>query len=465
MDIYIVIAFTIYLIILYTIGMYHYKRKQNATDFMVGNRSINYWVTAIGAQSSDMSSWLMLGFPASVYATGFFELWTAVGLVGGMFLNWHYVAPRLRRITGSLNELTLSSFFAHQFNDRSHYLQFISALTCLLFFTFYIASGLVGMGRIFEALFEVNYHTGIFIGLLTAGLYTLLGGFTAVAWSNMFQGLFLLATLIIVPVAAFWSLPGGLSSLLLKLHEFGHGYALHFDHYTILQGIILAISWGLGYFGQPHILVYFMGIDDPNKIRYAKYIGLAWQISALIAAVAIGVIALPFFVYAPTPIDLLFVYMAKKLLPSFVMGFVLCGILAAVLTTMNGHILIVGSVCANDIYKILKKHTTSWELITVSRIASVIICALAVFIAWDNNNSIYNLVNYAWSGLGSSFGPLVLAGLYGKNISSRSALAGLLTGTLTAALWPLTGYALFPLIPGFIANCTLLCITHALFDK
>jgi sodium/proline symporter len=432
---------------------------------MVGNRSINYWVTAIGAQASDMGSWLFFGFPVAVYQKGLFELWTAIGLVCFMYLNWQYIAPRLRQKTGTLNSLTLTSFFSHSFHDAHGYIQITSAFICILFFTFYIASGLVGLGRIFESAFGTSYHQGIIIGLLVTGCYTLLGGFGAVAWSNLFQGIFLLCMIMLVPVYAYSVLPHGLTSITQAAATKLVSLQLIQSPYDLFQAFLLAISWGLGYFGQPHILVYFMSIDDQKNITYAKYVGIAWQILVLAAATAIGLIGLAFFQHDPQPLELLFISMTQALFHPLIVGFVLCAIFAAVLTTMNSHILIAGSVIATDICGHIKKDISSITSVTITRISSLCISIIALTIAWHNNSSIYNLVNYAWSGLGAAFGPLVIVALYGRNISYQAALWGLITGASVSAAWPYCNTTIFPLIPGFFANFLILAFIQYVLKK
>lgn len=440
-------AFILYFFILISIALYFYRNVKTASDFMIGSRSINYWVTAIATQASDMGSWLFLAFPAAIYSQGLFELWTAIGLVFFMFLNWHFIAPRLRIISEQTHSDTLSALFEKQFGDTNGLISLISALFSLIFFTFYIASGIVGLGRLFESAFELHYHSGIILGLCTAMLYTLIGGFVAAAWCDLFQGLFLLCMIIIVPLTALFHTPG-IASIMSAYNA--HIFQYSFIH-NMPYGLFLAAGWGLGYFGQPHILVNFMGIDDPKKLSSAKVVGLAWQIIVLAAAVAIGLIALSFF---PTPVinpELIYIIMTKSLFNPFVAGLALCAILAATLSTMDRHILISGSVVASDLYhKIINPHASSQKIMLVSRIASTVVSLFALYIAWTGSASIYGLVHYAWSGLGSSFGPLVIAALYSKeNVTRHGALAGLIVGGTTAALWPCTTIPISPLIPGF----------------
>ncbi|HLJ30974.1 MAG TPA: sodium/proline symporter [Candidatus Babeliales bacterium] len=439
-------AFILYFFVLIGIALYFYRTVKTAADFMIGSRSINYWVTAIATQASDMGSWLFLAFPAAIYSQGLFEVWTALGLIFFMFLNWQFIAPRLRIISEQTNSDTLSALFEKQFADTTGLISLVSALFTLIFFTFYIASGIVGLGRLFESAFDISYHAGIIVGLCTAIFYTIIGGFIAAAYCDLFQGLFLLSMIILVPLTAFFH-TSGISSIISAYNA--HIFQFSFIH-NMGYGIFLAAGWGLGYFGQPHILINFMGIDDPQKISSAKIVGLAWQTVVLAAAIAIGLIAFSFF---PTPVvnpELIYIIMTKSLFSPFVAGLALCAILAATLSTMDRHILISGSVVASDLYHKINPRAASHQIMFVTRIASVVVSLFALYIAWSGNATIYGLVHYAWSGLGSSFGPLVIAALYSnKQCTNIGALAGLVVGGTTAALWPCMGITISSLIPGF----------------
>lgn len=445
MELAIISAFIVYAATLIGISYGFYKKSTSIDSFALGKRSSNYFVTAIATQASDMSIWLMMGFPAAVYLHGLYELWTAFGLIVFMFISWHTIAPRLRQKSEEYHSLTLSGLFARYYTDPHGYLRLAAACISTYFFVCYIASGLVGLGTVFETTFEIPYQVGIVIGLAVTLVYTLLGGFLAVSWANTFQGIFLLGMIILVPLWTVMSLEP--STL------FSYGSYLHNPNNTLVNALLLSLSWGIGYFGQPHILTYFMGIDDENNIRYAKYVGMAWQICALTAAASIGILGVyKFGTGYPNP-ELLFVSLATLLFHPLLIGFMLCAIIAAVLTTMSSHILITGSVLATDVLPTLeKKSGIHYNAVTASRFFSCSASLLALAVAWHNSATIYNLVNYAWSGLGAAFGPLVLGMLYNQKITSHAALAGLLIGSLVTAVWPLLDTTLLPLIPGFLAN-------------
>jgi sodium/proline symporter len=283
-------AFTLYFSILLGIGVYFYRKSQSHSEFSSGDRSLNYWLTAISAQASDMSDWLFMGFPGLIYAVGLSGVWFALGLVIFMFLTWTFIASELRKQTEQYDTLTLSSFFEKKLEDETNIIKIISGMFCLYFFTFYIAAGIVGLGRVFEIVFEIPYHTGIFLGLSLSLVYTLLGGRMAVAWSNACQGVFLLACIMLVPLYAVYSKLGGFIQLSNSLQLFGADYFSLWPTGGILATLSALLTWGPGYFGQPHILVNFMGINDPKNISKARIVGSSWQILVLSSAVLVGIV-------------------------------------------------------------------------------------------------------------------------------------------------------------------------------
>ncbi len=436
MDMVLLSAFILYFTTLIGIGLFFYKRDQSTQEFMLGDRSVNYYVTAIATQASDMGSWLFLGFPAFVLVGGMFQLWTAIGLVIGMYAAWSLVAPRLREKTAQLDALTLASYFANVFHDRSGMIQLVSSCFALIFFTFYIASGLVGLSWVFSSVFGLSYQVGIFISLFTATAYTLIGGFVAVAWCDFFQGIFLLIMIVLVPTVGFFKV-GGIAAIMAAAQAQNISLSLLASPSETISALFLAASWGLGYFGQPHILVNFMGIDKAKNIKYARRLGITWQIIVLLASAAVGLVGIAFFAGGLANSELVFIEMTTSLFHPFMAGLILCAIFAATLSTMDSLILVAGSSLAQDIYKPFMNRTASApQLLFISRFGSVAISIAAFALAWQSNATVYELVNYAWSGLGSTFGPLVIASLYLKNVSAQVALAGLIAGGVTSTVWP-----------------------------
>ena len=472
MDIAFVSSFFVYLGTITLTGLIFYRKQKKAEDFMLGSRTLNYWVTAIATHASDMSTWLFMAFPGLVYRQGLFAVWTAVGLLIGMYFTWTYIAPRLRSYTEKYDSSTLSSFFAERFNDSSGSIRIVAAIITLVFFTFYISSGIVGLGRTIEITFGIDYHIGILVGTLVVALYTLLGGFLAVAWNDFIQGMFVLFIILGVPIAACLK-TGGISTTLDIITQQNPGALSLFPDYslsTFFTIITSALGWGLGYFGLPHVLVNFMGIDDVKNMKKARNMGMAWQIISLCGAVAIGMIGIAYFASSGLEqSEFVFIAMSKTLFAPFIAGLVLCGILAAAITTMDSQILVSASTIADDLYKkFINPKASSEKILTISRLGGFVITLISFLLAYNNNSSILDLVYYAWAGLGGSFGPLMIAALFWKNMTRQAALAGMISGAVTAGVWPHLHLPLpndFALIGAFIISFSCMWITTKITSK
>lgn len=435
-DFQLLISFVIYFAILLSIGIFFYKKNQSVKNYVIGNRSLNYWVTAISAQSSDMSSWLFMGYPALVFALGAMQMWTAVGLIFCMYLNWQFIAPALRKQTEAVNALTIPTYLAKKFNDKNHLIIIISTLYSAYFFTCYISSGLVGMGKLFESAFSLPYSTGVLVGIGITLIYTLLGGFLAVSWCNLFQGLFLLAMIILVPFKGYLFV-GGWSAI--KLAALNKNISLNIlpSMQTLKDILILIGGFGIGTFGQTHILVNFMGIKDSKKLKNAMIVGICWQIIALASSIMLGIVAIAYFKDGLQNNEHLFVHMACDLFPPLIAGFALCGMLAATLSTLNTQLMVAASGLSEDLYPTISKQKPT---ILITRLATVLIGLISLLIALQNNSSIYNLVHYAWSGLGCTMGPGIIAALYFKHASRIGITLGMLAGASIASLWVISGF-------------------------
>ncbi|MCX5923733.1 MAG: sodium/proline symporter [Candidatus Dependentiae bacterium] len=442
-------AFTLYFSLLLGIGVYFYRKYQSHSEFSSGDRSLSYWLTAISAQASDMSDWLFMGFPGLIYAVGLSGIWFALGLIIFMFLTWTFIASELRKQTEQYDSLTLSSFFEKKLQDKTNIIKIISGIFCLYFFTFYIAAGIVGLGRVFEIVFEIPYHTGIFLGLSLSLVYTLLGGRMAVAWSNACQGVFLLACIMLVPLYAVYSKLGGFIQLSNSLQLFGADYFSLWPTGGIIATLLALLTWGPGYFGQPHILVSFMGINDPKNISKARIIGSSWQILVLSSAVLVGIAGKAMLFPALANRELVFIVMVKQLFTPFVAGFILCSVLAATVSTINIQSLICASLISQDLYfPLFNPNGTDAQKMFFTRLAIFIIPVISLLIAWNDSLNVLELVLYAWAGLGSTFGPMVILSLYSTRLTRNGAIAGLLTGGLTAMLWPI-GASVPTLVAGY----------------
>lgn len=445
-------AFGIYSLILLAIGLFFYRSANNQASFSLGNRSLNYWLTAIAAQASDMSDWLFMGFPGLIYAVGLSGAWFAVGLALFMFLTWSLIAPKLRAQSETLHALSLTSFLAKKVNDSSSLISILSGFFCLYFFTFYIAAGLVGIGKAFDIIFEIPYHYGIIIGLAMSLIYTLLGGLLAVAWSNLFQGIFLLACIMLVPIFAIMTKLNGFSNAYHSLQLFGDEYFSLWPTSGILTTLFAILKWGPGYFGQPHILINFMSINKPENISKAKIVGCTWQILALSSAILVGIVGKLMLYPTLANRELVFIVMVKSMFTPFIAGFILCSVLAATISTINIQSLICATLISQDIFTPLSKAQQSPEtMLRFTRMAMFFVPTLSLIIAWHQDFNILDLVLYAWSGLGCSFGPVLLISLYNNTITRMGMLAGILSGGLVAILWPLNG-SIPTLVAGYIIS-------------
>lgn len=446
-------AFIVYFTLLLGVGFYFYNKNKSNNDFALGNRKLNYWVTAISAQASDMSDWLFMGFPGIIYAHGLIDMWTAVGLIFFTFLLWHFIAPRFRIATEETNSITLSSFLQAKFGDTSNTIRVIGGLLCLYFFIFYIAAGLVGLGFIFKEAFHINYYHGIILGLAITLTYTLFGGLMAIAWSNLFQGIFLLIAILIVPFYAMYQL-GGIHAVIAKImHNQGPNFLLMYSPNKNFISIFFGITaWGLGYFGQPHILISFMSIDDVTKMKKAKIVGLSWQILVLTAAILVGVVGKAFIHPSLINSELVFISMVQTLFTPFIAGLILCAMLAATISTINTQSLISASLISHDLYyPFIKKAVSHQQKLLFTRAAIFIIPVMSLIVAYYNTSSVFKLVHYAWSGLGCSFGPLVILSLYSTFVTPQGAIAGLVIGGLTGIFWAIS-HPIPTLVIGFILN-------------
>jgi sodium/proline symporter len=455
-------AFGLYLLLIAAIGYLTYHKQRSSTDFIIGNRSLTFYVTALSAHASDMSSWLFMAMPAAVMIHGGVQAWTAIGLIFGMFCNWQFVAPRLRRETERYGTLTLSTYFEARFHDHSGILRVIGALLSLLFYIAYISSGLVGMGLLFEAVFGLNHLLGTTIGIAIVVTYTLIGGFITVCWMDFFQAIFLLAMIILVPCVAYGAIGGApaiesaaaAQNILLSLYPFNSPMGLILVLFT-------ALGWGLGYFGQVHVLIKFMGIKDASEMHKSKWIGMSWQLLSLIAAVSVGYIGIAFFQGQLANPELVFIEMVKALFHPFIAGFILCALLAATISTMDSQILVLASVLSEDFYrKILRQNASAKELLWGSRIAVILVALFSYVLAITTAKNVMELVFYSWSGLGSTFGPVLILALYSKRVNRYGAITGMLFGGIVAAFWPIVeraiGYQIPALIPGFLLNMVII---------
>ncbi len=455
------LAIGCYITILLVIGFLASRHHQTASDFIIGGRSLNFFLTALAAQASDMSAWLFIGFPFLIFTRGLFNVWNGVGMVLFMFLNWVFVAKRLRIKTEEYASLTLPSFFESRFRDTSGMIRIFTSIITLVFYIIYVTAGIIGMGLIIETLFGIDYRVGITIGTSLTVVYLFIGGYRGLAWVDCFQALFLLCVIIAVP-AIIWPKVGGWAGISIAFAERSLPIDLlpNFSLATISSLLFILIHWGLGYFGQPHIITKFMGIKDPKKLYKSTIVGVSWQTIALGASTLIGMIGVPYFSKGIANSELIFVNMVKENFPLVVMSFILCAVFAAILSTLDSQILILASNMTEDFYrKIIRKKAGSKELLWVSRFFVLLTAVVAYAFALGKVDTIYRLVFYAWAGLGASFGPILLFALFSKKTNKYGACAGILSGAVTVNLWYFLIHDESALIAGFLVSSIFIFLT------
>lgn len=454
-------TFTVYLAVILLMAWVAYRRTSNLSDYILGGRSLNSWITALAAQASDMSGWLLMGLPGFAYLAGLEASWMVAGLLMGTYLNWKLVAQRLREATEKLNDaLTLPDYFERRFKDNSRALRLIAGAFVLFFFTLYTSSGFVAGGKLFEALFGVPYFWAVLLGGFSIVLYTFFGGFLAISWADVLQGSLMFFALLIV-AAMGWHLSGGAGGIEEGMNALN---AEMLDPFTALSGeslgwigIASLLGWGLGYAGQPHILARFMAIRTASDMGAARRIAMTWQTVVLLAALLIGITGMIVLDRELLGADSekVFIYMAAGLFPPVIAGICLSAILAAVMSTASAQLLVASSAFAEDFYKgIFKKDASQKELLWTGRFAVLGIAILALLLASDPDSKVLELVSWAWAGFGAAFGPAVILSLYWPRMNRAAALAGVITGGLTTIIWPMFKgsaaiFDLYELVPGF----------------
>ncbi|GIU36423.1 sodium/proline symporter PutP [Shewanella colwelliana] len=447
----ILITFFGYLILMMGIGLWAYKATDSVDDYILGGRSMGPAVTALSVGASDMSGWLLLGLPGAVYLGGLGEAWIGIGLVFGAWLNWLFVARRLRIYTQFAdNALTLPDFFEKRFADKNGLLKLVSAITILVFFTFYASSGMVGGAILFEKVFGLDYTLALIIGSAIIVAYTFVGGFFAVSWTDFFQGCLMLVALLIVPVAIF-SQPATQNGL----HDLDPAMLSMISDNTTFIGLASLLAWGLGYFGQPHILSRFMAIGSADDIPVSRRIAMSWMVVALIGALATGLAGTLYFANDPlaNP-ETVFIHLAHAAFNPWIGGLLIAAILSAIMSTIDSQLLVCSSVITEDFYKKwLRPEASSKELMLVGRIGVLIIAVISGIIALNPESSVLGLVSYAWAGFGAAFGPVVLLSLFWRSYSRNGAVATVLVGAVTVVLWKQAEggiFELYEILPGFV---------------
>ncbi len=508
MDIEALISLALYFILMMGIGLYAYRKStDDVSGYMLGGRQLNPAVASLSAGASDMSGWMLMGLPGAIFATGFSEAWIAIGLIIGAYFNYRLVAPRLRVYTEIADDaITIPDYFEKRFNDSSRTLRVLSAVVIIIFFTLYTSAGVVSGGKLFEASFGLDYRLGLF---LTAGVvvaYTLFGGFLAGSLTDFVQGCIMFVALVLVPVVTIMQLGGfgpttdALSTLSVNIDGWEKPYLSMIPQESLglaVIGIISTMSWGLGYFGQPHIIVRFMAVKTLKDVATMRRIGMSWMIITVIGAVLTGAAGLAYVksqniavaddVHVARVIDApaeatsfseledidttgafsegeqvmlsdqetIFILLSQVIFHPYIAGFLLAAILAAIMSTISSQLLVSSSSLTEDFYKIfLRRGASQKELVLVGRISVFVVSLVAIALAFDPNSNILSLVSNAWAGFGAAFGPLILISLFWRGMTRAGAVAGMVVGAATVLIWiyvlQLSG-VMYEMVPGFIA--------------
>ncbi len=491
----ILVIFIVYMLAMVGIGLIFSRKKMSNAEYTLGGRQLNPWVTAMSAQASDMSGWLLQGLPGKActivlfggaFITGSCKaaIFIAIGLLVGTLLNWVLVARRLRVYTEvSENSLTVSSYLGNRFKDKKNIIMFLVAIVSCVFFTFYAASMFAAAAKLFNAVFGLDYRLGLAIGVVAIVIYVVLGGFLAVSWTDLIQGILMFFALIILPIVCMVKLSGDATKYNQAIEILKATFSFGIEDGFGAMEIINGLAWGLGYFGMPHILVRFMGIKSEKEVKPAATIAMIWVVITLLAAVICGIIGAVYLgkigtdPSAAAGDETILINLIQSLFNDkaiVVSGILLSAVLAAIMSTADSQLLVASTSFSNDIYaniktKIKKKKPSDKELVWVGRILVVILAIIGFLIALDPNSSVFDLVDFAWGGLGSAFGPVILFSLYSKKVNKFGAIASIATGTVVSVVWGKFLYGgifeLYEIVPGFILATAVLFLVSIFTEK
>ncbi|MCE7481003.1 MULTISPECIES: sodium/proline symporter PutP [Microbacterium] len=471
-QIFIFIALGLYFAAMLVIGYLAFRRTTDHEDYMLGGRDLPPWVAALSAGASDMSGWLVMGLPGAIYLSGLIEAWIAVGLTIGAYLNWLLVAPRLRAYTQvSRNSITIPSFFENRLRDSSRLLRILAGVVILVFFTLYISSGMVAGGFFFESSFNSDYLLGmVLVGGVTL-LYTLFGGFLGASFTDVVQGVMMLIALIVVPVAAIIAV-GGFGEVATYVDDLAPNHISLIGGTALTGGTILAIvgslAWGLGYFGQPHIIVRFMALRNPGEAKTARRIGMSWMIISLVGAVFSGFVGIAYMAHQGIDLanpETVVLVMAQTLLHPFIAGLVLAAVLAAIMSTISSQLIVASSALVEDLFKVAKKEPSPKLLMILGRGTVLCVAIIAMLLALIPNDTILGLVSFAWAGFGAAFGPLILLSLFWRKLTNWGALAGMFVGAAGVFIWKAVWPEMYELLPSFICATIVAVVVSLLTHK
>jgi len=478
MEIGTIISLTAYFLVMLGIGLYAFKNStEDSSGYLLGGRQLGPAVTALSAGASDMSGWMVMGLPGAMYLSGLANIWIGVGLVVGAYINYLIVAPRLRAYTEiAKDSITLPEFFENRFEDKTRLLRIVSSIVIIVFFTVYTSSGVVGGGKLFESSFGLSYELGLYVTAGVVVTYTLFGGFLAVSMTDFVQGCIMFIALVLVPFVIIFDF-GGISAISETISGLS---STHMDLLagTTALGIISSLAWGLGYFGQPHIIVRFMAIRSIKDIKTARRIGMSWMIVALAGAIATGFFGFAYVAKHGTEMgdpETIFIVLSQVLFHPLIAGFMLAAILAAIMSTVSSQLLVTSSSLTEDVYKaFVNKEASEKQLVLMGRICVVLVALLAIGMAYDRDSSILNIVSNAWAGFGAAFGPLIVFGLYWKRMTFAGALSGIVVGASTVLIWiyaPITvgeqslSNFIYEIVPGVALSSIAIVVVSLMGDE
>ncbi|WP_040158735.1 sodium/proline symporter PutP [Nigerium massiliense] len=470
-------AIVLYFAAMIAIGLFAFRRTEDHDDYMLGGRSLSPFVAALSAGAADMSGWLLMGLPGALYVAGLVESWIAIGLTVGAWLNWKFVAPRLRVYTQAVGAITVPTFFENRTHDRSRLLRIVSGLVILVFFTFYVSSGMVAGGVFFQSSFGTTYQAGMLIVAGVTLLYTLFGGFLGATYTDVVQGCIMVISLLMVPAFAIAAV-GGFGPMVDSVTQVNAEFASLTQGATVI-GVVSSLAWGLGYFGQPHIIVRFMALRNAEEAKQGRWIGIGWMILSVGGAILTAMAGIAYFHQHPeqklTDPEAVFLDLSQILFHPFFAGIVLSAVLAAIMSTMSSQMVVTSSALIEDLLRIIshREYSKSGQL-WLGRVGVLIIAVVATVLAWARNETILDLVGFAWAGFGGAFGPIVLLSLWWPKLTNWGAITGMVAGAVTVFVWGrfepdvALGWLpehLYEIVPGFLICLVLAVVVSLLTNK
>ncbi len=445
----IIIGLILYLIVVLVIGFYSVRKNKTHADFLLADRKLGHWAISLSERASAESAWLLVGLPGAALAVGFLEIWTVFGCLTGIIFSWLFIAKPLRDLAGKYNSLTLPDLLANYFQDQGKAIRLIASLIITFFFTFYVAAQFNGAGKVINVTFGLPHLHGMIIGAVIILIYTILGGFNAVVLTDMFQAFIMFTTLVLLPVVGLIEISTASPADLHQIDPSRLSFIGDEVGVAALFAVLSGLSWAFGYTGQPHLLARFMAINKSTAIKQGRRIAFCWAIPAFFGAFFLGIIGIKLF-GAQHFVDreMIMPFMATYLLPGWIAGILISGAMAAMMSTADSQLLVTSSAIAEDLYhQVGGRKLSPQRMLQVSRMATIIVGALAFILALTSQELVFTLVSYAWSGLGASFGPVLLCIIYWHKITQAGAIAGMLTGAITTVCW-----RSIPILQAFVAE-------------